>query len=222
MKTLYKKTSSGKVQLWENKVKALGDGTYAIVTTHGEVNGKLQTEQDVIKAGKNIGKANETSVRDQAIAEAQAKYEKQMKKGYVESLEDAQAGKVDKTVITGGAFPMLAQSYAKHADKIAWPCYVQKKLDGCRCIAVIKNGKATLWTRTRKPINSMPHIIAALEHNFRGHTVTLDGELYAHSFHNNFEGLMKEISSFSSGIVVIASSWWQGCFTKGAASHTVL
>jgi ATP-dependent DNA ligase len=86
---------------------------------------------------------------------------------------------------------MLAQSYAKHAEKISFPAYVQKKLDGCRCIAVIKNGKASLWTRTRKPINSMPHIVAALEHSFRGHTVTLDGELYAHSFHNNFEGLMK-------------------------------
>jgi DNA ligase-1 len=190
MRTLYKRTSSGKVQEWKIGVRALGDGTYAIVTTHGQNGGKQQTSQDVISEGKNIGKANETSVLEQAKAEADAKYMKQKKKGYVETLADASAGYVDGEVIEGGAFPMLAQSYAKHAEKIVYPAYVQKKLDGSRAIAVIKNGKATLWTRTRKPITSMPHIIAALEHNFRGHTVTLDGELYAHAFHNNFEGLM--------------------------------
>ena len=186
MKTLYKKTSSGKVQQWSINVE---ESTITIV--HGEVGGKMQTDEDVIKVGKNIGKANETTAAQQAMAEGNAKYQKQMKKGYVETLSDAKAGKVDKTVIGGGSFPMLAQSYTKHAEKIVYPAYVQKKLDGSRCIAVIKNGKASLWTRTRKPITSMPHIIAALEHSFRGHTVTLDGELYAHSFHNNFEGLMK-------------------------------
>ena len=190
MSKLYKKTSSGKVQQWENYVEPQPNGSYAIVTIHGQVGGKLQTERDVITEGKNIGKANETSVREQADAEALAKYQKQKKKGYVEALGDAHAGKVDKSIIEGGAFPMLAQSYSKHAEKIVFPAYVQKKLDGSRAIAVIKKGKATLWTRSRKPITSMPHIIAALEHNFRGHTVTLDGELYAHSFHNNFEGLM--------------------------------
>jgi DNA ligase-1 len=185
MKTLYKKTSSGKVQQWSIEVVGA-----TIKVTHGQQDGKMQTDTDTITEGKNVGKANETTPAQQAKAEAQAKYEKQVKKGYVETLEAAYAGKVDKTAITGGAFPMLAQSYAKHAEKISFPAYVQKKLDGSRCIAVIKNGKATLWTRTRKPITSMPHIIAALEHNFRGHTVTLDGELYAHKFHNNFEGLM--------------------------------
>jgi ATP-dependent DNA ligase len=186
MRTLYKRTSSGKVQQWSINVESS-----TITVTHGQQGGKMQTDTDIIKVGKNIGKANETTAAEQASLEAQAKYEKQMKKGYVTSPSDAKAGKVDKTVITGGAAPMLAQSYAKHAEKISFPAYVQKKLDGCRCIAVIKNGKASLWTRTRKPINSMPHIVAALEHSFRGHTVTLDGELYAHSFHNNFEGLMK-------------------------------
>jgi DNA ligase-1 len=185
MRTLYKKTSSGKVQQWSINVESS-----TITVTHGQQGGKMQTDTDIIKVGKNIGKANETTAAEQASLEAQAKYEKQMKKGYVTALSDAKAGKVDKTVIEGGAFPMLAQSYAKHAEKIAFPAYVQKKLDGSRAIAVIKNGKATLWTRTRKPITSMPHIIAALEHNFRGHTVTLDGELYAHAFHKNFEGLM--------------------------------
>jgi ATP-dependent DNA ligase len=191
MRTLYKRTSSGKVQEWKIGVRALGDGTYAIVTTHGQNGGKQQTSQDVISEGKNIGKANETSVLEQAKAEADAKYMKQKKKGYNESLADASAGYVDGKVIEGGAFPMLAQSYAKHAEKIVYPAYVQKKLDGSRAIAVIKNGKASLWTRTRKPITSMPHIITALEHSFRGHSVVLDGELYLHSLHNNFERLME-------------------------------
>ncbi len=179
------------MQEWKIGVRALGDGSYAIVTTHGYVNGKKQTAEDVISEGKNIGKANETSVLEQANAEADSKYLKQKKKGYTEDLGDAEAGKVDGKVIKGGVAPMLAQKYAEHAEKIAWPAYVQKKLDGCRCIAVIKNGKATLWSRSRKQFTSMPHIITALEAKFAGKTVTLDGELYHHSFHNNFEGLMK-------------------------------
>jgi DNA ligase-1 len=186
MKTLYKKTSSGKVQQWS--IEVVGS---TIKVTHGQQDGKLQTNTDTITVGKNIGKANETTPAQQAKAEAQAKYEKQKKKGYVETLEAAYAGKVDKSAIKGGVFPMLAQSYAKHAEKIVYPAYVQKKLDGSRATAIIINGKASLWTRTRKQITSMPHIVAALEHNFRGHTVKLDGELYAHAFHNNFEGLME-------------------------------
>ena len=56
----------------------------------------------------------------------------------------------------------------------------------CRMIAILKNGKCTLWSRTRKPITSLPHIVAEIEANFVDDTV-LDGEAYNHAFKTNFE-----------------------------------
>lgn len=63
----------------------------------------------------------------------------------------------------------------------------------CRCIAVIENGKATLWSRTRKPIYSAPHIVAKLESIYTHESFILDGELYNDEYRDNFEDLMSLI-----------------------------
>ena len=198
--TLYQKTNTGAIQQWEIFVEALrdlGDTCWGVITTvHGQVGGKLQTTSDTIKEGKNPGKANATTAYDQAEKEAQAKWTKQKKKGYVESLADAEAGKVDEAVIKGGIEPMLAPSdiYPKFAKDIKFPCYTQPKFDGNRCIAVVRDGKCTLWTRTRKPINSVPHIVAAIEAAAgAGVFAILDGELYNHEYRDHFEDLMSLI-----------------------------
>lgn len=193
---LYKKTSTGADQWWSIEVEGrlLHDEEATIITRYGQVGGKIQEARDVITEGKNIGKANETSPLEQAEAEAKSQWEKKKKKGYVEKLKDARAGKTDD-IIEGGVFPMLAQSFAKHGHKITYPAYAQPKFDGHRCIAVIKNNKATLWTRTRKPITGLPHIIDDLE-QMAAETdtpnIVLDGELYHHEYRNNFE----ELTSF--------------------------
>lgn len=190
---LFKKTSTGATQMWEISVfyptNYTGKPEWTIKTEYGQVDGKIQTTEDQIKEGKNIGKVNETSAEAQAEAEAQAKWEKQKKKGYVESVESAVAGEVD-SLIEGGVNPMLAQSYSKHPTKIKFPCFVQPKLDGHRCVAIIKDGKCTLWSRTRKQIHSVPHIVAELEAMYAevGNGV-LDGELYNHDYRTKFEEL---------------------------------
>lgn len=189
--TLYKKTTTGATQQWTVSVHRIGEGPHAeIVKVYGQVDGALQQARDVITKGKNSGKANETTPVSQALAEAKAMWDGKKKKGYVENISHAKEGKVDTNVITGGVAPMLAQKFADHAEKITYPAYIQRKYDGARCIATIVNGKATLWTRTRKVINSMPHIIAALEKVFNGKSITLDGELYNHTLHKDFEHLM--------------------------------
>jgi DNA ligase-1 len=187
---LYKKTNTGAIQYWRIEVIEHPDHSvgYDIWTHYGQVDGKEQRTVDSIFEGKNIGKANETSPKQQAEAEALAKWEKQKKKGYVESVEAAQADEVD-ALIEGGVNPMLAQSFSKHAQKIKYPCFAQPKLDGHRCIAIVENGKATLWSRTRKTINSMPHIVAELERMFPDTGITLDGELYNHAYRTKFEEL---------------------------------
>ena len=42
--------------------------------------------------------------------------------------------------------PMLAHEFKKNKHKVKYPCIVQPKLDGIRCIATIKDGKCTLRT----------------------------------------------------------------------------
>lgn len=189
---LYKRNNTGKLQEWE--IKALLDGSGGeIVTTFGQVGGKMQTTSDVISEGKNQGRANATTAAQQAEAEARAKWEKQKKKGYIENIDLAAQGVRDSEVIKGGVDPMLAQSYDKHAQKVEFPAAFQPKLDGIRCIATIAEGKATLWTRTRKPILSVPHIVAELEKLFSGQTLTLDGELYNHALKNDFEKIVSVV-----------------------------
>ncbi len=192
--TLYKLTSTGKIQMWEIEVRAQGPQSQwpLIVTTYGQVDGKQQMASEVIREGKNIGKANETTPFEQAQAEAKSQWEQKVKKGYVQNIEDAQEKKIDTNFITGGVDPMLAQSYDKHGKKIKYPAYVQPKLDGHRCIAIIQDGKCTLWSRTRKPITGVPHIAAQLEKLFPASTIILDGELYHHDYREKFE----ELTSF--------------------------
>lgn len=148
--TLFKKTSAGADQEW-----SIGTEANVIVTRFGQVGGKIQEARDEVKEGKNVGKANATTAIQQAEAEAQSQWEKKLKKAYVQSLDDARAGKID-AVIEGGVFPMLAHRYDEQGHKIVFPAYVQPKFDGHRCIAVIEDFKATLWSRTRKPITGLP------------------------------------------------------------------
>jgi len=51
--------------------------------------------------------------------------------------------------------PMLAHDASKHASKITYPCFVQPKLDGVRCI--YQNGR--FYTRNLKLINSCPELL---------------------------------------------------------------
>lgn len=197
--TLYKKTSTGAIQFWRIAARACkspatdtmfsDDLVGEITTEYGQMGtDSPQKTVDIVFEGKNVGKKNATTPVQQAEAEAKAKWEKQKKKGYVESIEAAQAGEVD-AVIEGGIVPMLAHSYADHGHKIKYPAFVQPKLDGIRCIAILKDGKCTLWTRTRKPITGVPHIARAIEVAFQS-DVVLDGELYNHEFKSNFEKIV--------------------------------
>ena len=182
---LYKKTSTGAIQEWQVSVVTINDDPI-IVNNYGQVGGKIQESIEKVLEGKNIGKANETTALDQALTQAKSRWEKQKKKGYVESIEDAQAGIVDD-LIEGGVFPILAHKYSEQGEKIVFPALAQPKLDGHRCTSQYEDGVVTMWSRTRKPITSIPHIVETLENC--GIADRFDGELYNHDYRNNFEDL---------------------------------
>lgn len=192
---LFKKTSTGAIQYWTISVYEDSDHStaYIIQTDYGQVGtDNPQVTYDTIYEGKNVGKKNETSVREQAFAEATAKWEKQQKKGYVNSIDMAEADGLS-SLIEGGIVPMLAHKFTDHAHKIKYPCYAQPKLDGIRCIAILKDGKCTLWSRTRKRITGVPHIQREVERLYGKLDVTLDGELYNHDLKKDFEKIVSVV-----------------------------
>jgi DNA ligase-1 len=191
--TLYKRSSSGALQQWRIWVEKCfqkdlhepGDPQLAgiIHTEHGQVDGKLQTGEDVVRQGKNLGKKNETDAYQQACLEAEALWRKKKERnGYVVERERAEAGEDDAE---GGIFPMLAKSLEDVPEKKrTWPYDYQRKFNGVRCIVEVVDGKVSLWSRKRKRILGVPHIQAAYEAAFRDvpGRFTLDGEIYRHGW----------------------------------------
>ena len=123
--------------------------------------------------GKNIGRANETTPLEQAHKEMASRIQKQLDKGYVETLEQADAPPVNSL---GLLKPVLATVLEKvDPAKIDWSsAYLQKKLDGHRCMY----SGGVLSSRGGKEIN-LPHILDAIKTAGLG-DLQLDGELYVH------------------------------------------
>ena len=149
-------------------------------TISGQKEGKKTTSEWTTCKGKNIGKKNETTPNQQALAEAYAKMQKKLEKEYKRSIDD-----VDTIIFRS---PMLAVEYTK--VELVYPLYCQPKLDGVRCVA----NKDGLWTRNGKRIVSCPHIIEALAVLFDEEPdIELDGELYNHELKDDFDELISLI-----------------------------
>ena len=83
---------------------------------------------------------------------------------------------------------MLAHDGAKHPKKITGNCLVEYKYDGVKIIAIVKNNKATLYSRNGKIFSNFPHIEKALskpEYN----NLVLDGEVMS----DDFQALMRQV-----------------------------
>ena len=185
---LYKKASTGKMLSWQISV----DGA-TISETWGQIEGKMQSTSDVIREGKNIGKKNETTAEQQALAEAESKWTKKLKShNYTEVMEDAAAGR-SSDLVEGGLLPMLAHKYRDYAHKILYPCYLQPKLDGHRIVAVPEAGCGVrLWSRNRRLKDAWPHITARIKAMWSAASQTpfpLDGEGYNNDYRKDFETL---------------------------------
>jgi len=171
MQILYKKTSTGATQQWQQEV--IHD-MYRTVT--GQVGGKLTISEWHECTGKNIGRSNETTPAEQRIKEVTANYEKKLVAGgYTTNIEDIG--------IAGYFKPMLAKNYKDYAQKLQYPVFVQPKYDGIRCVI----NSAGAWSRKGEPIITIPHIINSLRTLFLSYPdLVLDGELYNHTLKDDF------------------------------------
>jgi ATP-dependent DNA ligase len=174
LETIYKKTKTGATQEWTIEVVGNKYRTHS-----GQVGGIITTNEWTIVYGKNTGKLNETTDKEQTMKEAVAKRTKKLESGYFENIKH-----INKTQYFE---PMLASKWEDSKDKITYPIFSQPKLDGIRCI-VTKDG---MFSRNGKPIISAPHIRESLSEVFDVYPeLILDGELYADKFANDFNKIV--------------------------------
>lgn len=167
--TLYAPNKDKSIQQWSVYV----DGNIVIVE-YGKWGGKLQTKKTVCES-KNVGRSNETTPEQQAVLEAESKYRDQIRKGYVENVEDVQFN-TDKSRV------MLAQDASKKPHFVKYPCHIQPKLDGNRMLVTFDEyGEPIFNSRGAKVYPSHKHLADQLKY-LRDKTGfdSFDGELYVH------------------------------------------
>ena len=154
---LFSISSKGKAKQWAVKVVE-ENGLVYVESSHGYVGHSIVTARSSAKVGKNIGRKNETSPEQQAISEAQSKWNGKKDENYLEELpEDISEFKK--------ILPMLAHSFWDKRHLIQYPCYLQPKLNGIRCLAIDNFGykadcpRISLTSRGGKEFVHMGHLI---------------------------------------------------------------
>ena len=198
---LYGIEKNGKIKTWEANIYLNGGTTaqtshHAFATIeHGQQDGKKQLTVRDYTEGKNIGKKNETTPLEQCIAETRRKWlDKKEKESYQETVpthadaQPATSATSATSAPTGGKkyFPMLAQKFEPESSvakkhTITFPCFVQPKLDGLRCVIYRDptTGEIRRQSRTGTYFDTMSHIASSLAPLFaKFPNVVLDGELY--------------------------------------------
>jgi DNA ligase 1 len=175
LKTIYKKTTSGKTQHWTIEIE---DNKFRTIA--GQVGGKDKVSKWTICEGKNIGKANETSGHEQALKEAESKRRLKLEGEY-----KTEAELVDESI--GYVKPMLAENFTDYWETLTYPVLTQRKYNGMRCVITAKG----MYSRNGKKIVAAPHIFNAVQKLFVKYpNLMLDGELYSHDHRHNLNRIL--------------------------------
>ena len=196
--TIYGVEKNGKTKVWTARIyRDELNGFATVEIEYGQLDGKKQTTRREYTEGKNLGKKNETSPLQQCVAETKRKWQDKMEKeGYslvqpiTETIKTTETETETETTetetVSAKVFPMLAHTYEPNSVKnkkndIAFPCYVQPKLDGLRCICYMnmRTGKVVAQSRTGSYFETVEHICAELRPILlKNPGLILDGELY--------------------------------------------
>jgi DNA ligase 1 len=187
--TLYGCDVNNKIKEWKIQVQDLQSHSLMIYS-YGYTDGKKVECNQIINKGKNIGKKNSTSHFQQAVLNAESKWNKKISEGYsidikhIENkltnscINDIENLQIDVKCISI-TFPMLANDYSKHKSKLKYPCFIQPKLDGYRMIYNPINQSCN--SRQGKPFDIIKQTklyneLQSINQKFN----LLDGELYLH------------------------------------------
>lgn len=196
--TIYGVEKNGKTKLWTARIyRDILNGNATAEIIYGQLDGKKQTTTREYTEGKNLGKKNETTPLQQCMCETRRKWQDKMEKeGYslvqpVSESESHPSQQPQQHPSSGGkVFPMLAHTYEPLSSKnkkndIVFPCYVQPKLDGLRCLCYMmpcgnsNDCKVVAQSRTGSYFETVEHICAELRPILlKNPGLILDGELY--------------------------------------------
>lgn len=186
------KDKNGKIYQWSIEIKKINDDTYQLIYAHGQKDGKITPHYLDITKGKQ-----KRTVLEQAIMEANKRWNDKKDKELYDSNLDASSSDIsdksskkevkEKKIIVR---PMLAKTFDptlydknSRAFKISFDpyAYVQRKLDGIRCIAYLNDKKdVILESRTGTKFENFDLLRSQLKPMLEtlGKNVYLDGELY--------------------------------------------
>lgn len=168
-KTLYIRDNAGKVRYWTCRPEPDG-----LEIEHGVLGGTPQFQYEAIEFGKGGRDQDE-----QIESRINSRVSKQLDKGYVEDLRQAETMKPMNRL--GFAKPMLAKK-SEDVDMVKMMTktfFLQNKLDGNRCLIHNDGTGLVAYTRNGKEFKTLKHILGPLE-NFIPAGYTFDGELYVH------------------------------------------
>ena len=180
---LYKKTKTGATQHFILELRWDDGGTWDVIISKGQINGRYQTDCYPFASGKNLGKANETTAKEQAEVYMNGRINELRDEGYKDTIEQTKTKY--KTDSSGRKLVMLA---SKNHGKVKFPCYVQRKYDGMRCATsreyftnvkdFFGDAYPVMRTRNGKILNHLNHLLKQVK--ILGQGYELDGELYCH------------------------------------------
>ncbi len=186
-------SKNGKTKIWFAEIYYNDSTKHAnAVINHGYMDGKIQSDERLYTLGKNIGRANETTPLQQCKQEMKRKWTDKMEKEGYKLLKVEQDVVEQVTPLTTPStvfYPMLAQTFdpasignKKKKSVITFPCFVQPKLDGLRCVIYYDAATSTIMTQSRTGtiFENLTQVKMALSGFFRENpSIVLDGELYS-------------------------------------------
>jgi len=204
--TIYGVEKNGKTKVWTARIyRDVLNGFATAEIEYGQLDGKKQSTSREYTEGKNLGKKNETTPLQQCLSETRRKWQDKLEKeGYslviphsetqttqttqtinaTETINPINPINTNNPINIIKVFPMLAHTYEPLSSKnkkndIVFPCYVQPKLDGLRCICYMNCGKVMAQSRTGAYFETVEHICAELRPILlQNPGLILDGELY--------------------------------------------
>lgn len=184
---LYKKSKNGKkIQQWSCEV-IKNEDIVIIRRSSGQVGGKITTKDKQIKKGKNLGKVNETTPYEQAVSEALSLIKSKVEDNYIDDIT-----KVDDP--PKFLKPMLAKTFDMNKST-QFPCYIQPKLNGCRCVSYRHLNEGRLLSRECNEFTTLGHIQTELDKIFGNFSP--DGEIYVHGM--NFQEIIRRLKKYRKG-----------------------
>lgn len=164
MITLYRKNALG-IGTWS----IWNEGNIIKIAHSSTLEGSKIHHSETVHEGKQS-----RTLEQQVQHRIASRVSKQKDKGYIEDVEAAATQLLNQL---GFEVPMLAQTYK--GQDLSKGEYVQRKLNGLRCLAVNDGGVITMYSRKGKVFEHLHEIRKELLHLIP-EGETFDGELYHH------------------------------------------